>query len=197
VIREDYLQHNIKLTNGDTAIDIGANFGAFTVLAAKRVGDSGRVFAFEPNPTVCDRLRKNIELNGLSNVSIFNEAVGDREDSVRLHLSPKSAYNTVCNEVDGRSFSDSQSVTVKMRPMSSVIALAGNHVDLLKLDCEGSEYAILDHLDDVNAAAIKQISMEIHSIKGRSTEDIYHRLKELGFVAHRTYPITAFRHTDQ
>lgn len=63
---------------GMTVFDIGANIGFFAVAAAKLVGPSGKVVAFEPNPAVVERLRKNVELNGLAErVKIEQSAVGD------------------------------------------------------------------------------------------------------------------------
>ena len=62
LIRQDYLQHGIQLKPGDTVIDIGANIGAFTVLAASQVGYNGKVFAFEPEAMTFECLLKNIQL---------------------------------------------------------------------------------------------------------------------------------------
>lgn len=63
---------------GMTVFDIGANIGFFAVAAAKLVGPSGKVVAFEPNPAVVERLRKNVELNDLAErVKIEQSAVGD------------------------------------------------------------------------------------------------------------------------
>jgi FkbM family methyltransferase len=63
---------------GMTVFDIGANIGFFAVAAAKLVGPSGRVVAFEPNPAVVVRLKANVELNGLAErLKIEQSAVGD------------------------------------------------------------------------------------------------------------------------
>ena len=52
VIREDYFTDGVQLTEGATVVDIGANFGSFCILAAKKVGPTGKVFAYEPSSSV-------------------------------------------------------------------------------------------------------------------------------------------------
>ena len=77
------------LGEGDVFVDIGANSGYFTVLAALRVGSRGRVFAFEPNPTVREQLQRHIELNAITDrVTVSELALADEDkDDVRLFVS--------------------------------------------------------------------------------------------------------------
>ena len=65
---------------GDTFIDVGANIGYFTVLAARRVGDTGRVYAFEPHPDARAHLAANLARNGVAHrVEICSDALSDVE----------------------------------------------------------------------------------------------------------------------
>jgi len=64
LIRRDYLAYGICLGPGATVVDIGANLGTFTVLAASIVGPAGRVIAFEPESATFARLQANVALNG-------------------------------------------------------------------------------------------------------------------------------------
>ena len=77
------------LEPGGTFFDIGANAGYFTVLAALRVGPKGRVYAFEPNPTVRQQLRRHIEINDITDrVTVDDVALADRdEDDVQFFVS--------------------------------------------------------------------------------------------------------------
>ncbi|MEM6996443.1 MAG: FkbM family methyltransferase, partial [Myxococcota bacterium] len=63
-----------RLEPGDTFVDVGANLGYYTVLAAKKVGPSGRVFAFEPDPESFALLKRNVDRNGLTNITAENKA---------------------------------------------------------------------------------------------------------------------------
>ncbi len=67
-------------------IDVGANVGYYALMAATRVGPSGRVIAYEPGPAPAARLRENVALNGLSNVTVVEAAVADRPGTLHLNL---------------------------------------------------------------------------------------------------------------
>jgi FkbM family methyltransferase len=62
---------------GSVVFDIGAHAGFYTLLAARKVGDAGHVYAFEPLATNCVALRKHLEINHLNNVTLFEGAVSD------------------------------------------------------------------------------------------------------------------------
>ena len=191
----DYFQHGISVQGGDTVVDVGANFGAFSIAASRLVGESGKVFCYEPDPFVFERLQQNIRMNGCRNVTAFNEAVGGRDGHVDLFIDRKSAFSTLHTEVDGRVSSRAHSTTVPMRAIASVIAMAGPSVTLLKIDCEGAEYDILERLTPDAAALVSQVAMEVHRVPGHSVDSVPARLAALGFDVRKTVPLTAFRRT--
>jgi FkbM family methyltransferase len=193
-VRGDYFQNGIALGAGDTVVDIGANFGAFSMAASRQVGESGRVFCYEPSPFVFERLQQNIRLNGCGNVIAYNEAVGGEDGHIDLFIDRKSAFSTTHAQVDGR-LCAGEHTTVPMRSIASVLALAGPCVALLKVDCEGAEYDILERLAPEAAARIGQVAMEVHHIPGHSVDSIPPRLIGLGFDVRMTEPLTAFRRT--
>lgn len=71
---------------GMCVFDVGANIGYYTLLAARAVGPSGRVFAFEPEPRNFELLTRNVAENGFTNVRLVNAAVSSTEGVMRLHL---------------------------------------------------------------------------------------------------------------
>jgi FkbM family methyltransferase len=75
-----------NLDEGDVFYDIGANVGFFSCLAARRVGERGKVFAFEPEPRNAAQLRRNIEMNGLAQVTVIQKAVCSASGRGRLLL---------------------------------------------------------------------------------------------------------------
>lgn len=194
VIREDYFCHGVDARAGDTIIDIGANFGSFTALASRKAGPSGRVIAFEPNPEIFARLQRNVVMNGLANVDAFNAAVCGSDGETELHLHRRNAFTTIVSNVDQRHNDETQSVRVRTLSLPSIIAELRSDVGLLKIDCEGAEYDILDNLDVATASRIRQITMEAHEIEGRQMSDLPRRLRDLGFRVVETFPmLTAFR----
>jgi FkbM family methyltransferase len=72
------------LKRGQVVYDIGASSGFYTVIAARAVGSTGQVIAFEPLPESVTRLRHNIELNEFTNVIVLELALGDSVGTTRL-----------------------------------------------------------------------------------------------------------------
>jgi FkbM family methyltransferase len=192
LIREDYLRGLVALREGDRVIDIGANIGAFTVLAASKVGPKGQVYAFEPDPQVCDRLKQNLRLNGLENVTVYEGAVGAKSGHAVFYQHQKNAYSSLHDAVDGRVQEHKQSFQVTLVGIREVIKMVGlpSGIALLKVDCEGSEYDIFNAMDADSAAHIQQISMELHPTPANSPDQLIDRLTTLGFKVGPTYPST-------
>ena len=67
-----------RLRPGMVFYDLGANIGLFTLLAARLVGGTGKVFSFEPDSENATRLRRNIERNGFTNVTVVDAGAGLR-----------------------------------------------------------------------------------------------------------------------
>lgn len=76
-----------EIKKGDTVVDMGANIGYFTCLFAQLVGETGKVFAFEPETKNFEILKKNVEANGYKNVTIEQKAVADKTQKITMYLS--------------------------------------------------------------------------------------------------------------
>ena len=76
------IQQFIK--KGDVVFDIGANIGAFSVPLAKKVGPTGKVYSFEPQPYIAELLNQNIKSNKLRNVKISRKALGSKKQTLKL-----------------------------------------------------------------------------------------------------------------
>ncbi len=74
--------YKISLKENDIVIDAGAYFGTFAVYASKKVGNKGKVFAFEPDPHTLPRLRDTLELNNVTNVSIITKGLWSEDTSL-------------------------------------------------------------------------------------------------------------------
>lgn len=119
-------------------VDAGANLGYFTLLFARLVGSSGRVFAFEPEPTNAALLSQNVGLNGYSNVTIVGKALLDNPGELPLYL---STYNYG----DHRLSSTEKSRKAIKVPVTTLDEFfpAGTRVDFIKLDIQGAERSAL------------------------------------------------------
>ena len=87
---------------GQTAIDLGANIGYFTLLLAQLVGQDGQVVAFEPDPENFQLLERNVRANGYTNVAVRREAVADYSGRAPLFLSDVNPGDHGLADADNR-----------------------------------------------------------------------------------------------
>jgi FkbM family methyltransferase len=133
--REEELLLKTYLRPGDVVVDVGANIGTVTLTASALVGETGRVFAIEPQPRIFGFLEQNIALNGFSNIVPLNVAVSETEGVVTLSTGLLDTSNMVVAQGGQQ---------VPARPLDAILephALA--RIDLLKIDVEGYEYDVL------------------------------------------------------
>ena len=122
------------LKPGMTFVDVGANIGLFSLMAARQVGPTGKVYAFEPGADNCTLLRKNIEQNGYRNVTIVEKAVSDKTGTCTLY---QSGFNTADHRIYHVSNSRKQ-VTIGCVALDDYFP-TGTTVDMIKMDIEGAE----------------------------------------------------------
>lgn len=139
------------LKPGMTFVDIGAHVGLFSIPAGRCVGEQGRVFAFEPDPSNRRLLEENVRANDASNITVVPMAVADRDDRMSLHCSP---YNTGDHQLfcttRGR-----HTVEVEVTRLDTFMKQQGGGVDLIKMDVQGAEGRVLEGMAavlDGNAA---------------------------------------------
>lgn len=140
-------------------VDIGAAMGDFAIFAARRA-PHGRVFAYEPAPDSLALLERNLQLNSVGNVAMHPVAVSREAGVMSLDTSGGVAvqYRTVGSS--GRTIA---TVQVPSVALADVLAgLPGGVCDFLKMDCEGAEYDMLLHLDEVSLKRIRRICLEYH-----------------------------------
>jgi FkbM family methyltransferase len=131
------------LTPGMTVLDIGAHHGLYTLLAAKLVGPTGKVFAFEPSPRERKALALNVTLNRCKNVSLQPLALGGQEGLFDLHIAGDgmTGFNSFRPSVDA---GKTLKVSVRVTTLDNWITATGIHrVDFIKLDVEGGELSVL------------------------------------------------------
>lgn len=140
------------LRDGDVFVDVGANHGYFSVLAALRVAPAGRVFAFEPNPSAAGRLRAVVRANGAERiVTVAQVALSDGETTdTPLFLSPVAELDGLASlhpawvGESGLALADAARVLVATATYDAWAAKVGvGTVDLMKIDVEGGEEAVV------------------------------------------------------
>lgn len=139
------------LRNGDTVIDVGANVGVHTMLAAQIVGVQGRVYAIEASPTIFARLKENIARNRLQQVVPLNLAASDTHSQVTVYLGSafnRGATTIVPDQPDQQEIS--AEAQVEARPLADIVpATAMRSARLIKIDVEGAEWLVLRGMRDL------------------------------------------------
>jgi FkbM family methyltransferase len=123
-----------RLRPGARFVDVGANIGYFTLLAARAVGPNGAVYAFEPEPENHAILKRNVEHAGYRNVTLSGRAVSDRRGTLMLYCSES-------NRGDHRLYaseSDRRAIEVDVVPLDEELADVPA-VDFIKMDIQGAE----------------------------------------------------------
>jgi FkbM family methyltransferase len=122
-------------------VDIGANCGAFTIPLSAAAGAGSKTLAFEPNPAMNDRLRVNLQLNGLDDrVTVHQVALGESSGGGTLSFSDNMGQATLHE----RDVPDGHTVRVSVRPLSGFMAEANLYeVVIIKIDVEGYEPEVL------------------------------------------------------
>jgi FkbM family methyltransferase len=123
----------------DNIIDVGANVG-FWVLGAAALGPRGTALALEPSPDLLAGLQRNACLNGIENLACLAVAASDREGEGRFLPNPRnSAHGALCPPE-----TDERGITVPLTTLDALCRQRGlPAVDLLKIDVEGAEEAVL------------------------------------------------------
>jgi FkbM family methyltransferase len=164
------------IKEGDVIFTVGAWIGYYVLLAAEK---AKHVVAIEPDEKNCQRIRRNVELNGFSNVRVLNIAAGDKSSYARLLHGPGSSmhkvYEVNCNQV-GK--------TIKTEPLDDIISnLRIREINIMIMDIEGYEYFALKGLENaLRSHTVKNVICEIHpsillehGISKNDVLDLFHK----------------------
>ncbi|HKP54361.1 MAG TPA: FkbM family methyltransferase [Chloroflexia bacterium] len=128
---------------GWVVYDVGAHIGFFTLLLSRLVGESGKVFAFEPDPANAKRLRENTSLNNTANVRLVPQAVSGDEGMVRFQSDRETMSHVVTGTHSGGT---ERAGIIEVSATTLDTFVIGGHnppPHFIKLDVEGHEDVVL------------------------------------------------------
>jgi FkbM family methyltransferase len=198
---QDVLDH---LAEDDIFIDVGANIGLYTILAAQRVGPGGMVIAVEPSWREFVRLLKNIELNSVHNVLPMYAAASECTGVARLLVSDithAGGNRILCTSVDGAN--DNNISDVPMMHLDQLLngPLEGDRRRIvMKIDTEGHELSVLKGAANLlSGGRCHFVSVEIDNKNlnshGADIAQIYEYMEANGFS--HTHGIMRNKHYDE
>ena len=178
-IKDCYQLRRLKklLPQVNTIVDIGANQGLFAI-AARQNFSNAVIHCYEPNTALAPVLGKNA---AAVQATVFYEAVTKQDGTMELQFGASDLHTVAHPSATG---------TIQGTGFSKVIERAGGHIDLLKLDCEGGEWAIME--DTASWQQVGAVTMEYHcwAKPGSSAEDVKRILQSMGFTIICHHPLT-------
>ena len=172
------------LQPGQQAIDIGANYGVYTLSIAKTVGSTGAVWAFEPTSSTAAFLAQGIAANHFTQVVLERSALSGECGTAQLTINDSPELNTLARVGE----SGNASETVRVVTLDDCLERYGwKNIDFVKIDAEGEEANIIDGGQRFLADASPLI---LYEVKAADTLhlDLVDKFAALGFDSYRLVP---------
>jgi FkbM family methyltransferase len=175
------------LGTGETFVDVGAHWGYFSLLAARRVGNDGRVVAIEADPRIFEILKRSLALNSWNGVDAVHVAASDQAGELLLHGYREAEDNWGISSVVGAQ--NGSSFKVAARPLDAILDDLGvGTVDLLKMDIEGAELLALRGAGrGLGTGRYQRILLELHPehlrALGSSAAEVLRYLESFGYTS--------------
>lgn len=167
-----------RIKAGMVVVDVGANFGYYTLLLADLIGPDGHAFAIEPNPGVAALLRQSVALNGFnSRTSIVEAAAGADPMREVLLYSPHGEFKNACIIESPHlvNADDGTVQRVQQVKIDEVVATAPR-LDFLKIDAEGAEESIIEGMHQCIKNHKPSFILEFNAARCKRPEELIRRL---------------------
>jgi FkbM family methyltransferase len=186
------------LRPGDAVVDVGANCGFFTALAATLVGPRGRVLAVEPATTCVARIRANLERNKLSNVDIVDRVAAAHAGDTTLYINSDNSGGHALWDVgewpgNAKSRAHPMPVSVAATTIDAELKLrAAPLPKLIKIDTEGAEQRVLEGAKGILAERkVPFVVVELHEFAlvklGSSQQSLRGLMEAFGYSTFALY----------
>ena len=169
---------------GMTVLDIGAFEGNYSILLAKLLNDKGKVLAFEPDPENCSFLEENVRVNEFKSIEVHQYALSDTEGTATFY--PGGGLGSIVTRSSWYAHFQREPTTVPVRRLDNVLAeLAISHVDIMKIDVEGSEILVLRGAEQTLRNNSVHLLMDIDVESNAERIALYKLLDSFGYEMYR------------
>jgi FkbM family methyltransferase len=176
---------------GSLVVDVGANFGYYSLLLADLVGPNGRVHAIEPNPEAADLLRRSILLNGFANRTTISEVAAGAADGEAALFIPAGEPKNATLVAEGAAHPGGAVRTVPVRTLDSLVGTS-RRIDFIKIDAEGGEESIIAGMEAILAAGPPPMVLEFNAARYTDPAAFLQRLLRIyGSLRHIDYDAAA------
>ena len=174
------LTENVR--QGSICVDVGANLGYFSILMSRLVGEDGQIIAFEPMPDTSEVLCQNIRLNHLTSTKIVRAAISHESGSVRLFSELSGRFSKTASMVGYRLERARRTTVVPSIRLDDYFAGEKRLPDLIKMDVEGAEAAVLNGARETIARGHPILLVGIHAWGSVESQQVLDLLAELGYA---------------
>jgi FkbM family methyltransferase len=178
-----------RLRPGDVFVDVGANIGYFTLMAARLVGERGRVVSLEASPSIHAMLEASVALNGAANVRVLNVAVADAPGQLQVFRATGGNSGETSLLPSDRLRAEA---TVRAAPLDEILdADEMARARLVKIDVEGAEWLVLKGMRTVLRAGradlevVTEVSPSELVKHGATLKDYFELFRAHGFHPYR------------
>ncbi len=178
------------LKPGALFVDVGANWGYFSLIGSVLVGGSGRVVALEPDPSLFEELELNVRVNEFNNVTPLAVAASDQNGQAILTGSKAKAGNSGLSRLIG-SAELAQGIQARTCRLDALLDASGvTDVSLMKMDIEGAEGLAVEGAAKLfESRRVKSLLLELHpallKAHGHSADEMVNRLLAWGYAGFR------------
>jgi FkbM family methyltransferase len=171
--------HNdfVNVEKDDFVIDIGFNYGLFSMVSLKN--NPKKIIAFEPNPKLVSNYQKFLNHE---KIELHQKAVSNKEGIVTFKENNDPGMSTLLEDVNVYNVNDTYEVELcnfyKFIQENNI-----NHIDYLKVDCEGSEYDIFNSIpEEYLSTKVRKISIEFHhKFEDEKVQNLFNKITNCGF----------------
>jgi len=190
IATELFLEHQYRFCDNvikkakDCVIDIGGHLGFFSLYASLLNSDVP-IYTFEPHIGNYEILKKNFKDNNIKNVHPKQLAVSDKVGQTELQLSKEDLNHSILTPIEPTGEAQIVQTTTLERIFDKNVV---RHADLIKIDCEGSEFALIYATPDDILDKVSNIFLEYHDwVEGQNSDELKQFLEKKGFKVER-YP---------
>lgn len=166
---------------GDTVLDVGANFGYYSIMCSKLVGAAGKVISSEPTAYFGDRLKHHISKNNITNIRLLPFGFSDQTNTLEIKIDPSTA---TMHMPEQDVFLKTEQI--KLVTFDSYVQENGlEKLDFIKIDVDGHEPKFLEGAKETIMKFKPDILLEINPLNyylaGVTIWDFYDQIKEYGY----------------
>jgi FkbM family methyltransferase len=151
-----------QLRGGGTFYDVGAHIGFFSLIAARLVGKSGAVYAFEADPANAARIERQVHANGFPQIEVIPSAVWSRSEVLRFQRASEFSSHNQGSVVATRGGADNAAIIEVSALSLDEFAQDHKSPTLLKIDVEGGEAEVLRGAEQLFSDAKPALICEVH-----------------------------------